>query len=190
MRNYGLGVLIVGIMTVSFGFGYLMGITEPDLKQAVPGDNKPVLGVEKEENIIDEETRVILETEYLKCGHLIISEYEDRKALEGKSINELEQKFGDETTLNLDSKENTLTIRQVINDWCSADKEKCRLGEYQGKVAIFKGPNPSNDTLLRVTGIEMSILPASIADQIRNGQYEFENEEALNDALENLDEYL
>ncbi len=190
MKNYGLGILILGIMTVSFGFGYLMGTAEPDLRQAVPGDNKPVLGMEKNENIISDDTRVILETEYLQCGHVVISEYENQSLLVGKSMNELEQKFGSDTVLNLDNDENTLTIRQVVNDWCPADKEKCRLGEYKGKVAIFKGPNASNDTLLRVTGIEMSILPETIAEQIRNGQFEFENEDALNDALENLDEYL
>lgn len=65
-----------------------------------------------------------------------------------------------------------------------------RLKEYQGRVAIYQGPDSSNDKLLRVTNLPMASLPEDIQEKIRQGSYEFTSEEALNDALENFDEYL
>ena len=65
-----------------------------------------------------------------------------------------------------------------------------RLKEYHGRVAIYQGPDPDNDKLLRVTNLPVDALPKEVQDKIRTGSYEFTSEEALNDALENFDEYL
>jgi len=83
----------------------------------------------------------------------------------------------------------TLVIRQAIDDWTPEDKQKCRLKEYQGMVAIYIGPDAEHDILMKVTAIRFDSLPVSIKEAIRNGEYEFQNEAEVNDALENLDEY-
>ncbi len=190
MKKYGLAGIALGSLLISFGLGYMLASFEPVNKPAVPGQNKPVLGVEQEKNIVEEDTEIIFEQEYLRCHHLVISSFPNQDKLRGKSLNELKQEYSAEKGYTLTMANNTLTIRQEIEDWCPAEKEKCRLKEYQGRLAVYKGPDLSSDTLLRVTEIKIEMLPSGIADDIKQGNYEFDNEAALNDALENLDEYI
>ena len=70
------------------------------------------------------------------------------------------------------------------------DKEKCRLKEYKGRIAVYQGPHHEEDVLMRVTEIRIDSLPDQVKQSLKNGEYEFDNMERLNDALENLDEYL
>ncbi len=190
MKKYGLAVIALGSLLISFGLGYMLASFEPVNKPAVPGQNKPVIGVEQEKNIVDEDTKIIFEQEYLRCSHLVISSFPGQDKLLGKDIEELRQEFSAEKGYTLTMNGNTLTIRQKIEDWCPTEKEKCRLKEYQGRLAVYKGPDPNSDTLLRVTSIRIEMLPSQIADDIKQGNYEFDSEAALNDALENLDEYI
>ena len=46
------------------------------------------------------------------------------------------------------------------------------------------------DLLLWVSKIRIDKLPQHVQQAVRDGKYEFRNQEELNDALENLDEYL
>jgi len=190
MNKYGLSVIAVGIIMISFGLGFLLGDIQPEQKPLVNGENKSVIVVEQEADVINDDTKIVFEQEYLRCGHVIISKFPGEDKLLGKNIDELEQEYSVSNGYTVNLEDNTLTIRQKVPDWCPADKEKCRLGEYQGRVAVFKGADVNCDSLLRVTEIRIEMLPADIADEIIQGAYEFENESALNDALENLDEYL
>ncbi len=190
MNKYGLAVIALGSLLISFGLGYMLASLEPANKPAVPGQNKPVIGVEQEKNFVNEDSEIIFEQEYQRCHHVVISSFPDQNKLLGKSIHELKQEFSVAKGYTLTMDENTLTIRQKVEDWCPADKEKCRLKEYQGRLAVYQGPDPNNDTLLRVTKIKIEMLPTAIAVDIRQGDYEFASERALNDALENLDEYI
>ncbi len=56
-------------------------------------------------------------------------------------------------------------------------------------VAVYRGVEEEK-VLERVTVIRMDLLPAAIQKDIRAGKFEFGDKNALNDALENLDEYL
>jgi len=105
-------------------------------------------------------------------------------------LSELKNVFRSSDGYQLTLQDETLTIRHRLDDWCPKDKNMYRLKEYQGRVAIYQGPDPDNDKLLRVTDLPVSAFPQEIQDKIRAGSYEFTSEEALNDALENLDEYL
>ncbi len=187
MKKYGLAVIVLGSLMISFGLGYMLASSEPVNKPGVPGQNQAVLGVEQKNDIVDEDTRIIFEQEYLRCGHLVISEFPDQDRLLGKSIDELRQELTTTKgyTVNLDG--NTLTIRQKVEDWCPTEKEKCRLKEYQGRLAVYQGPS---DTLVRVTNIRIEALPSQIVEDMKKGVYEFDNEAELNDVLENLDEYI
>ena len=81
-------------------------------------------------------------------------------------------------------------IHQSLDDWSPADKSKLRLKEYRGMIAVYQGPDAENDRLLRITAIRFSTLPKQIQQSISAGKYEFKDEQALNDALENMDEYM
>jgi hypothetical protein len=153
-----------------------------------PATRKPAINTIDSRPIKDD--NIVLERKYLRCGHTIISAYDGGKDLRGKTLSEIKTlfKYQDGYTVSFDN--DRLIIRETVDEWCPRDKERCRLKEYKGMLAVYQGPEPENDTLLRVTSIKMSALPAAVQTGVREGKYEFETEEALNDALENLDEYL
>jgi hypothetical protein len=190
MKKYSLPALAIISLLISFGLGYMLASLEPADKPVVPGKNQVVIGAESDIQLIDDQTKIIYEQEYLRCNHLLISSFPDQSKLLGKTLDELKLQLKPEHGYTLLLEDNTLTIHQKIEDWCPAEKEKCRLKEYQGYLAVYKGPDWDSDILLRVSGIKIESLPEQVAEDIRQGNYEFDTEEALNDALENLDEYI
>jgi hypothetical protein len=181
--------LMLAVLLVGFGIGWGIS-TLWDHLHAGNSVQKPVITASQDNDTINKDSQIIFEREYARCGHLVISEYSQRENLMGKTLTELRSVFRYDDGYKLDLQGNTLVIRQKIDDWCPDDKNMYRLKEYQGRVAIYQGPDSSNDKLLRVTNIPMVSLPEDIQDKIRQGSYEFTSEEALNDALENFDEYL
>lgn len=182
-------IVALGIWTVFFGLGFLLaniynGYTIKDTPQ------KPVVDIKEKREIVTEDTQVIYEQRYLLCNHVVISSFKDREILEGKSLEQLKKTFTSVNGYNLELENGTLIIFQDIDDFCPEDKKKCRLKDYQGFVAVYKGANADNDALEKVTSIRMNSLPAEIQEKIRQGEWEFSDIDAINDALENLDEYL
>jgi hypothetical protein len=188
MRKYGLYIIMLAALMISFGLGYMLAPTQP-VNKPVPGQNKTLMGAKTEKQVIDGKSQIKLEQEYLLCQHLLVSDYPDRDRLLGKTLEEISQLFNIDNAYTVTMEGNTLTIHQSIEDWCPEDKQKCRIKEYQGFLAVYQGPDADHDILLRVTRIKIDSLPASIAEDIKQGRYEFDSQEALNDALENLDEY-
>jgi len=189
MNRRVLGAVMAAVLITSFGIGYAFAYIYRNLGVA-DSEQKPVMGVEEKKKVINKDSPVVYEQEYQRCGHVIISEFEDRDVLIGKSVEEIGEIYNSENGYRVSMQEDTLVIRQVVDDWCPDDKKKCRLKEYNGRVAVYKGPDSKNDKLLRVTAIKMDMLPEKIREAIRAGEYEFKDEQFLNDALENLDEYL
>ncbi|HEX3012524.1 MAG TPA: hypothetical protein VHQ70_10965 [Syntrophomonadaceae bacterium] len=168
--------------------GLIMGFVYTSfVNESNHANRKPVINAVESAVVKND---IVLEREYLRCGHTIISAYDGKKSLKGKTLAEVRQLFSAEEGYKVNIKNDTLVIHEKVNDWCPNDKQRCRLKEYHGMVAVYQGPKADADSLLRVTGIKMSSLPAAVQNAVRNGQYEFETQEALNDALENLDEYL
>ncbi len=189
MRKQASGLLSITVLVVCFGLGFLIAnlynnFTSSDIQQ------KPVVDIKEKRDIVTEDTQIVYEQKYLQCNHSIISEFKDKEILEGKTLDQLKKIFTPANGFNLELENNTLIIKQDIDDWCPEDKNKCRLKEYQGFVAVYKGPDQNNDVLEKVTSIHMNSLPAELQEKIRQGEWEFKDSQALNDALENLDEYL
>ncbi|MDR1615751.1 MAG: hypothetical protein LBR98_01840 [Syntrophomonadaceae bacterium] len=138
---------------------------------------------------VGDDTLIVLELFYSRCGNVVISNFENRAELTGKSLEDITKILTAGNGYQVSLEDHTLLIRQTVDDWCQVHKDLCRLKEYQGRVAIYKGPDARNDTLLKVTGIVLSALPPNVQAAIRAGEYEFENEDVINDALENFDEY-
>lgn len=178
-------VLIAGL---GLGLGYFFW---PDSRSNIGYvQQKPVINAANAEIRIDVDTPLVLEKEYTYSQKVIISEFIDRQDIIGSTLDEIRNKYTIANGFAVTFKEGSLVIRQTINDWAPEDKAKCRLKEYQGMVAIYQGPDRDNDSLLRVTAIIITALPADISAGIQQGQYEFQNQAELNDFLENLDEYL
>lgn len=181
-------VIIMTALIVFLGLGYLGANVYLDIKNA-RNEQKPVLEI-KHNDMVDNSTQIVFEQEYLKSGHVIISEFEKVQELRGKSLEELRKIYTIENGYSLKLQDNILTIHQEIDDWCPADKEKRRLKEYQGWVAIYKGPDMNNDILEKVTSINMKSLPEEIQLRIKRNEFEFKDEQVLYDVLATFDDYL
>lgn len=189
MKKTFTGITLLGLFLMVFFGGYFIGSYKVfEVKQ------KLVLGVDEDKQLdierIDENSQIIMEKEYQRCQHIVISDFEPKEQLLGKSLDEIRRIYSPQNGFSLSLQNDTLCIRQSIDDWCPQDKGKYRLKEYQGRVAVYQGADEKNEVLQRVTAINMQALPIDIQKAIREGDYEFQNEELLNDALENLDEYL
>ena len=187
MRHKGTIALLVAALLLGVGLGYLLSL---GLSFYNLSERKPIAEVQPVQSRVDSNTQVIYEREYQRCGHVIISEFPNTIELIGKTVDEIKQLYSAEHGYVIRSEGNTITLRQTVNDWCPEEYEKTRLKEYQGYLAVYKGPDKAHDELIRVTSIRIEALPDEIAAAVRQGQYEFESEASLNDALESLDEYM
>lgn len=187
MRQAGIVYVVVGMLLLGMGLGFTIDRMQPFNK--LWGERKPFPNVQAVQGRVDNNTLIIYEKYYEKCQHVIISEFLHGADLIGKTEDEIRLCYNEQNGFQVTVRDNTVTLRQVIPGWCPKEHERVRIKEYQGHLAIYKGPDTDNDELQRVTRIKVDSLPRDILEQIRSGQYEFENEAILNDALENLDEY-
>lgn len=142
-----------------------------------------------EKAVVNGQTRIIYEKEYMKCRHVIVTGFNNKKEIMGMDSQGLKKYFKINEGYELSFGQNTLIIHQNINDYCPEDQQQFKLKEHQGYVAVYTGAE-ENEILLRVTAIPVKLLPDSIQKDIRNGKYCFQDEAALNDTLENFDEYI
>lgn len=182
------GVFFLAILGFFFGIGYFLASFWSDFPD-VDKAKKPVIEVKEKSNLISEDTQVIYEEVYTRCGHVIISEFPERDSLNGKTIDDISSIYSSREGYEIKKDGESLVIRHTVDEYCPAEYEKRRLKEYKGYVAIFKGPK-EEEVLEKVTNIKMGNLPAEEQDKIRRGDYEFRDEGALQDALENFDEYI
>lgn len=141
-------------------------------------------------DIISQDTRIIYEREYTRSNAVIISGLENAERLIGKKLDEVKKEFTEEQGFSIKFVNGDLIIHQKIDDWTAQDKNKYRLKEYKNFLAVYQGPDPEHDSLVRVTPLQFSRMPQTVQEAVKRGEYEFKTEEELNDALENLDEYI
>ena len=180
--------MVLGISVLAgLATGYYLKSLSPGIFG--PGQQKPAVNTAKAEVRVDEGTPVILEKEFLRSHKVIISEFENRSDIIGFSLDEIRSRYSPENGFFIKFTDGSLVIRQALDDWDPEDKARCRLKEYQGMEAVYTGPDSEHDSLMKVTAIRFASLPDIIKEAIHNGEYEFQNEAEVNDALENLDEY-
>lgn len=188
MRKMTVGMIAL-ILVLGFAAGW--GITSLwSYIDAGKTMQKPVVHNNPEPKRITKDSQIIYEQEYSRCGHIVISEFSQRDQLNGQTMSDLKEVYPRARGYEIYMQGETITIRQQIDDWCPQDKQKYRLKEYNGRVAIYQGPDQEHDILLRVTSLRLDLLPDDVRSRITSASYEFTSEEALNDVLENLDEYL
>lgn len=185
-KKFAAAVLALSIVAgLALGYYFRSGYTG----MVGPQQQKPAVNTGAVEVRVDGETPVVMEKEFIRSHKVIISEFENRADIVGFTLDEIRSKYTSDNGFFVSFADGSLVIRQAIDDWTPEDKVRCRLKEYQGMVAIYVGPDSEHDSLMKVTAIRFSGLPASIKEAILLGNYEFENEAEVNDALENLDEY-
>jgi hypothetical protein len=100
---------------------------------------------------------------------------------------------------------NLLTMSEQSEELCSIHKDYRHLGIFQDRLAVYEGPLGYNEKIVRVESINILNLPeemqiklrqamkyekqaAPIAEKLRH-EFEFKTEDALDAALENIDEH-
>ncbi|MDD3853620.1 MAG: BofC C-terminal domain-containing protein [Syntrophomonadaceae bacterium] len=182
-------VVLIAVLLISGITGYYIATIYREL-QAGAVEEKPVMQIKEPDKIVNPDTQIIFEQQFSRCSHIVISEFKEREKVIGKNIAQLRALYPFKNGYQVNFKDNTLTIYQVVDGWCPQEEQRCRLKDYKGRIAIFQGPDAENDVLKRVTNLYTDQLPEETKNKILQGEYEFENMEQLNDALENFDEYL
>lgn len=182
-----LGAVLVMTLLASFALGY--SISYLIQKQNWHIAQKPTVNTVSLERRVRGDTAVVWEKEYSRSNKMQVSEFPERERILGKTLADIKKIYTADQGFKIFWEDQTLVIRQSVNDWISEDKDKLRLKVFQDRVAVYKGPDGDNDSLLKITGIRFSQLPQQIKQEIEAGKYEFTNEQSLNDALENLDEF-
>ncbi len=189
MKRQRVGVVLLAILCSSFILGYALAYMV-QTERNFAGFKKPVIHMASLEPRISKDTPIIFEKEYVPSAKILISSFPYREDIIGKTLAQVCEKYSPAQGFTIKWQEETLMIHQKVNDWSPQDKGKLRFKEYRNMIGVFRGPDNKNDSLLKVTRIKFDTLPAQIQQAIRDGQYEFMNEQELNDALENMDEYI
>ena len=189
MNKQRMGFILLLILLFTFMLGY--GLANVAKSNKIwTGSKKPAINIVNIERRIQKDTPVIFEKEYQLSGKVIVSKFPYQEDIIGMTLTEIRKKYSIANGFTIYWQDATLMIHQRLEGWAPEDKSKLRLKEYRGMVAVYQGPDKQNDGLLRVTAIKFVTLPTQIQQSIREGKYEFKDEQALNDALENMDEYI
>lgn len=186
-QKTGIILLLILLMTFMLGYGLAYLVQNQEI---FTRSKKPVIHISNIERTVQKNTPVIFEKEYRNSAKIIASEFPYREAIMGKKLTEIRKTYSNANGFTVYWQGDALMVHQRINDWSPGDKNKLRLKEYRGMVAVYQGPNSEQDKLMRVTAIRFTTLPEQIQKAIREEKYEFKDEQALNDALENMDEYI
>jgi hypothetical protein len=169
----------------------LVGWLQPErVHYHFPGRLRPAEeSVSGQTFVVTEQTEIYFTQVFLRSEVTVVSALPGAKALLGKKRAEVEALYPQEEGYAVSFDGAALMIRQDVDDWVPQDKLKYRLKAYEDHLAVYQGPDSDHDVLIRVTGIVFSRLPEALRREVLSGRYEFTAPEALNDVLENLDEF-
>jgi hypothetical protein len=157
----------------------------PEMSEHLQAHEKAAAGA----SVITTQTNMYFTQVFSRSGVTVVGRVPDGEALIGKRQEEIAGLYPEEEGYTVLFDGITLQISQTLDDWTPQDKLKYRLKVYQGQLAVYQGPDAQHDALVRVTDIRFDRLPQDVQDQITKGAYEFATPEALNDVLENMDEF-
>ncbi len=140
--------------------------------------------------VITAATQVLQESRYRLCGHVEVGVPIKDPVLHNLGIEQLTSLYPmqDGWEVILAGPERVI-LRMNVEGLCPHCAVKRHLGVIDGKVAIFNGPASFRGGLDRLTNLSVSSLPLEWQEPIRMGLMEFEDAEALSQALDSLDEF-
>jgi len=140
--------------------------------------------------VITTATEVVHESRYRLCGHVEVGIPIKDPVLLNLDIEQLTSLYpvqdGWEVVLTGPDR---VILRMNVEGLCPQCAKKRHLGVIDGRVAIFNGPASFHGGLDRLTNLAISSLPIEWQEPIKMGMMEFDNAEALAQALDNLDEF-
>lgn len=198
------GVVLL-ILFLSIGAGFLWGryINQPDSRPV----ELVLPGRDLFKSRVTPETTLYRGKEYL-CGDLekISEEYATGELL-NLDKKALMEKFpaSEGWTVNF-TNPGLLSLTLKTDEFCTTHRKLRHIGLYHGLVAVYEGPLGHNEKVLRVENIMVESLEPDfrikleqsmdlenqshfVAGKLRE-ELEFSSDEALNAALDNIDEHI
>jgi len=182
-----MGALLITVLLGSFLTGYFLASIAKNYHMREV--QKPVVKVNQENARIKKDTSIVFEKEYLRSNKVVISDFPDKDEIYGLTLEEVKKIYSENNGFSVWFDNQNLIVHQKVDDWAPEDKNRYRFKVYNGMVAVYKGASADDDILFKVTAVRFATLPANIQRAVTDGKYEFANEQELNDALENFDEY-
>lgn len=134
---------------------------------------------------VGKDTPVVQEIYYRQCRHLIRQTLIGDEKFAEKSFSELR---GEGWNISWSEKGELIAFTEK-DGLCPDDAEKRHLGIYEGEVAIYEGPSGASGEMLEVLGIKIESLYPQWQEMLQNGGIDFDSNDDLLNALENLDEF-
>lgn len=197
-------ICLVAIFIISFSGSYIMYdyLFKPELKPKTIAilSNK----VNSKKTIINSDTIINKEESY-KCGNRIKENISNKPWL-GKDTSILKKTYPPTEGWDIQGVGQRIIISKYHNKICPFHQKR-HFGLYQNKLAIYEGPLGNNEKVIEVeSNVDIANLPveylenlkeamkitdinANISKDLRD-ELEFANESELEEALQNLDEYM
>lgn len=166
------------ILAVSVLVYWLNLHTPANLAQLVKSDHAQLLTG----SMPQERLPVQLLTEYLRCGHSVA------QGVKEITPEELLQFVEENPNSEIREENGKVTVILTEEGLCPTDEKTRTLGVKGDYLAIFKGPAYLNE-VEKIIQIRIDELPENWQELLAEGALEFENETALLEALDSLDEY-
>jgi len=143
-----------------------------------------------EENLVGEETVVLINEQYAYCGHLVPAEYGAALNLRGLTRDQLQDIFLEELGWQVKWQDpRILNLTRVIEGFCPEDAGLSHLDSLAGYVAIYQGPATSKQVVKEVTKLPVNNLPEEWRAKLGTAELQFGSEQELNNTLDSLDEF-
>ena len=193
-----------GLLLILLAFGVYLGLNAV----APPGKglNSLMPVITKEKSAITAESILRNETVYL-CGDIdIVYQGMAPESMWGKKLSDIVAEYPAEQGWIIDTSIKPLIVlSRHVDEFCPAHESFRHFGIANNKLAVYAGPLGYNQKLLRVEEtLSFEKLPIDIRDALQQAttfkkqtrqqqeqlckQLEFKDEQALNAALENIDE--
>ncbi len=154
---------------------------------------------------IGKDTLIYEEIRYA-CGDRATTKIPTTSDLIGMEFAALVREYPPEEGWSIDdTRENTLILARVEDRVCLYHRDYRHLGISDGYLAVYEGPLGCNHKVLLRENVQVENLPPELQNELAmatdyenqtqdtqgllKSLYEFENEEKLNMALENFDEF-
>lgn len=154
---------------------------------------------------VTKDTVIRLEQKFL-CGNTETGTMAVTPDLIGLKLAQLAQKYSPADGWEVASElPQVLVLRKQEWDVCSIHRNYRHLGNEHGFLAIYEGPLGVDQTLLQKEDIKVKALPQELRNQLKQAEkfndlkpeakrqlresLEFQNDTAVNEFLDNLDEY-
>ena len=111
-------VMIAGVLC-----GFILSGVYHDINQ----DKKPALEISSKAKTVTPNTPIVYEKEYTKCGHTVMSSFENSQDLVGKELVCIQRKYSPAQGYSISWQGDTLVIKQQIDEFCPQDKGSYRL---------------------------------------------------------------